>query len=242
MIVEKNDVDISRLFVWSKKFDIVDKEENVQASIYLRLLGDADMNRARVYAIRRSAELRRKLRDADSDERLMYVRDEEELTKEELINYIVMFALRDITNTALKEVKVPAPKQPKSSADLEKMEKYQKEIDEYPAKVDAALKARIEKETNKVKEELEKLDEDVLYKRYLSELINELCEQEALSAFNDMELYLGCYKDEALKERAFDSFEDYDNQPMELKNQLRAAYSSIRVPMDELKKLREATP
>jgi hypothetical protein len=241
MILEKNDVDISKLFTWGKKFDIVDSKEEAQSSVYIRLLGDADVNRARVFALRKSAELRRKLRDLDSDERLMYVREQEEMTKEELIGYIVMFSMREITNQAIRQISVPAPKQPKANAGLEKMEKYQKEIDDYPNKINAALKEFVSKEEKKIKAELANESEDALYKKYVDHLIMEFCEQEAVKAYNDMETYLGCYNDENYTERAFRDFDHFDNQPIELKQQLREAYESIRVGMDDLKKLREAT-
>lgn len=241
MIQEKNDVDISKLFIWGKKFEIVDKNEETQSTIYLRLLGDADVNRARVFALRKSAELRKKLRDPNSDERLIYIREFDDITKEELISYSVMFSMREISNKAIREVKVPSPKLPKSNASLEKMEKYQKEVDDYPNKVNEALKVYITKETDKLKVVLEKQTKEELYSQYITLLTEEFCEQEAVRAYNDMELYLGCYKDENYTERAFSSFEEFDNQPTDLKTQLRAAYQSIRLGMDDLKKLREAT-
>lgn len=242
MIVEKNDVDISKLFVWGKKFDIVDKDEEPVSSVYIRLLGDADVNRARVFALRKSAELRKKLKDPTSDERLIYVREIDELSIDELKQYVLAFSLRDMTNTGMKEVNVPTPKMPKSNASLEKMEKYQQELDAYPQKYQEALTAYIKKQSDLLLKSLDTDSKEVLHKKYLDGLIEEFCEQEAFRSYNDMELFLGCYKDENYTERAFASFDELDNQPADLKQQLRAAYQSIRIDMNELKKLREATP
>lgn len=240
-IVERNDVDLSKLFVWGKKFEIVDKDEEMQATVYMRLLGDADVNRARVYALRKSRELRLKLLDPNSDERMLYIQTLDELTKEDLYNYITMFSMREITNRAFKEVRVEKPKQPKSNAPLKKMEEYQKQIDDYPKKLDEAIKKFIKKEVESLKSFLEKEDKEVLYKRYMDSIIEEFCEQEALKAYRDYELYLGCYKDEDYKIRAWESFEEFDNLPTEVKQNFRAAYETLDIKMDELKKLREAT-
>ena len=104
--VEKNDVDISQLFNWGRVYEIVGSDGEVEGLIYMKLLGDADVNRARVYALRKSAELRRSLRDENSDEYLTTIKDFEEIDEETLLNYVVAFSIRDIRNRAIKEVKV----------------------------------------------------------------------------------------------------------------------------------------
>src|SRR5688572_17792334 len=125
--VEKNDVDINKLFIWGKKYDIVNAQGEVVYEVYMRLLGDADLNRTRVHALRKSQELRKKLRDVNSDERLLYVREKDELSKDELIYNVIALSMRDINNRAVREVKIPRPKAPRSDAKIEKMEKYQAE-------------------------------------------------------------------------------------------------------------------
>ncbi len=241
MTIEKNDVDISKLFVWGKKFEIVDENEGLQATVYMRLLGDADVNRARVYALRKSRELRLKLLDPNSDERMLYVQTPDELTVEDLHNYITMFSMREITSQAYREVKVERPKLPKANAPLKKMEEYQHQVDMYTKKLEKAIKDYIKKEVDKLKEFLANEGKEALYKRYLDSLIEEFCEQEALKSYRDYELYLGCYTDEEYSLRAWESFEKFDNLPTEAKRNFRAAYDTLEFKMDELKKLREAT-
>jgi hypothetical protein len=241
MELEKNDVDISKLFIWGKKYEIVDNNDQVVYTMYMRVLGDADLNRTRVHALRKSQELRKKLRDVNSDERLLYVMDKEELSKDELIHYVIAFSMREINNRSVKEVKIARPKQPKSDAPLEKMEKYQKELDEYPGKLNEALNKYIKGEVEKLKKALDTSNEDELYKMYVRMLTDEFCEQEAYRAYKDMELYLGCYKDPDYTERAWKSFEEFQNFDTNMKAELRAAYETLDIRMDELKKLREAT-
>lgn len=239
--VEKNDVDISALFDWGRVYEIVNSEGETEALIYMKLLGDADVNRARVYALRKSAELRRKMRDPDSDEYLTTVRDIDEMSIDDLVQYVVAFSMRDIRNRALKEVKVKKPKPPKSDASLEEVEKFQEDVDAYPEKMQKALEKFMKKEVDVLTKQFKKKDKEELYKSYLKLMTDELCELTATRAYKDMEVYLGCYKDDEYKERFFDSFEEYDNLLSEIKIDIRKAYETLNFPMEELKKLREAT-
>jgi hypothetical protein len=239
--VEKNDVDINKLFIWGKKYDIVNAQGEVVYEVYMRLLGDADLNRTRVHALRKSQELRKKLRDVNSDERMLYVREKDELSKDELVYNVIALSMRDINNRAVREVKVPRPKAPKSDAKLEKMEKYQAELDEFPKKFQEALQKFIKTEVDKLKKALDEQSEDELYKMYLRLQIDEFCELEAYNAYKQMELYLGCYKDPDYTERVWDTFEKFENFDHDMKAEIRAAYETLDIRMDELKKLQEAT-
>lgn len=241
MTVEKNDVDIQRLFTWGKKQEIVNSEGDVEAVVYMRLLGDEDINKARVFALRKSAELRRKLYNPDSDERIAHIREIYEVEKEDLINFVLVFSMREITDRAWKTVIIPAPKPPKSNSKLEKMEQFQKEVDEYPEKRRKAVQEFITKEADELKKSLQEKDKEELYKLYVKGLIDEFCELEAYKAYREYEVYLGCYKDENYSERFFSSFEKYANLEPNMKNRFRAAYETLDISMDELKKLREAT-
>jgi hypothetical protein len=238
--VEKNDVDISKLFVWGKHFEIVGKGTDALVHVWMRLLGDADINKTRVYSLRKTAELRRRLNDPNSDERIIYIKSIEEIELEELYSNIVLYSMRELTNSANKNVKIKTPIQPKSE-DLEDMEKYQKEVDSFPEKYYAAIQKHVDNSTKLLMQELKKESKESLFKRYLTTLINEFCEQEAYISYKNMELYLGCYKDSEYKERFFSEFEEYDNLDPQMKIEFRAAYNTLEVRMDELKKLREAT-
>lgn len=241
MEIEKNDVDINRLFAWGKVYQIENSEGEIEALIYMKLLGDADVNRARVYALRKSAELRRKLLDMNSDERLSMIHDIEAMSEQDLINYVVVFSMRDITNNAIREVRVPVPKPPKANSRLPRLEKYQQEVDEYPKRRKEAVDKYIQREVDKLKKELASNSKEELYKKYVTSLTNEFCEQEALRAYSDMEIYLGCFKDDEYRERFFESFEQYENLESSQKAEIKVAYDKLGIGMDNLKKLREAT-
>ena len=243
-VVEKNDVDITSIFNWGRVFQVVNPSTNeVEADVYMKLLGDADLSRARVYAMRKSAELRRKLKDEDSDERVAWARGFNEVEIQDLVNLIIVFSSREISNAARDKAVVPTPKPPKSNAKLEKMEKFQKEVDEYPHKRAAALADAISAEVDKLRSELSKRTKEDLYKEYIRTMIDEFCEREAMMAFEDMQVYLGCYQDDTYnpEKRFFSSFEQYNNLEPSIKAQFKDAFRSIDIEMSELKKLRRAT-
>ncbi len=240
-IVEKNDVDISALFNWGKIFALTSETGELETHVYIRLAGDADINRARVYALRRSAELRKKLREENTDERFAFIQDRELMDKERLIAVLSGLSLRTITHQAIKEIRLPFPKEPKSDAALEEFEKFQKEVDSYPEKKDKELRKVIEKELVKYGKKLEKLSEDELYTAYIVEITNELCEQEMINAFREMCTFFGCYKDGRFKDKLFSSFEEFTNLNTHTKQEFLSAYQSLELGTEDLKKLQEAT-
>lgn len=239
-IVEHNDVDIRPLFAWSKEFEIVDGER--KTPVFMRLLGDADMNRARVSALRRSAELRRKLKDFDSDERLAYIRDIDEVDMIALVAVITVFSMRDLTDKAIPKLKIKSPKPPRSDAKTEAHEKFQTEIDSYPNRRRSELKKLLEKEVEDLNKELSSQSKEDVYKKYVSCMVDELCERELTTAFKEWCSYLGSFSDETLTNKIFVSFDEFNNLPSALKDNFISEYSSLELYGEDLKKLRQVTP
>ncbi len=239
-VVEKNDVDILPLFSWNRKFKLSSGDTSVD--VFMRVLGDADLNRARVMALRRSAELRRKLRDLNSDERMAYIPDIEDMDVEQLVGLITVFSMRDLTKIAKGKLKIKPPKPPKSDAPTEKHEKYQEELDSYPQRLQDELRATLEVEVEKMKKSLEKESKESLYNLFVVKNIEELCELELARVFKELCAFFGSYSDETLKTRLFTNFEDFENMPTSLKSEFVAAYQSLELTGNDLKKLQEVTP
>jgi formiminotetrahydrofolate cyclodeaminase len=146
----------------------------------------------------------------------------------------------EIYQRVMKNMDMPEPKEPPKD-DLEVWEKYQAEIDDYPKK----FRAKVEEEAEKIRkadmEELRKRTSEELYKVYENEVIAKLCQEEMNDAFYDMSIYLSTFKDEKFKNRAFKSFEDYDNVHPNFKTKLKEEYQRLELGIDLLKKLPEAT-
>lgn len=239
--IDKNDVDVGKLFNWGSKFEILDSKENILLEVYIRIVGDAELNRARVYALRRSAELRNKLKDSDSDERIAFIPNIETLDKENIVETTLLYLVRDITMDTIKEIRPPLPVEPSSDSSLEKQENYQKEIDEYPKKKDSLVRERVEQILELKRQELLGRDMEVLYKEFERSIINQLCEDEMITKFREMCAYLGIYKDINFKELLFSDFKEFENLPKEIKDQFLDHYNTLEISGEDLKKLLEAT-
>jgi len=240
-IVEKNDVDIKPLFAWSREFEVIFGEEERITKIYMRILGDADMNRARVASLRRSAEMRRKLKDLNSDERLAYIKDIDELETDTMVSTIIVLSMKEIGKLIEPRMKIKLPKQPRSDASTEEHEKYQAEVDSYPERRKEETAKLLEVEILARRDKLSQEPKESLYKMYIAKIIDEICEQEMLLAFREWCAYLGSYRNEELTERLFLSFEEFSNLSPDLKAQFIEEYASMELYGEELKKLRRVT-
>jgi len=239
--IDKNDVDISQLFKWSKKVELSDTTSGTTVNFYMRLLGDSDLNRARAHGYRKAADLRKKLKTQDSDERVTLLAELEDFSdKEMLIKSVEILRISEIYQRALKAAEVNEPKEP-TGDDQEKWEKYQIAVDEYPKK----FRASVDKIADKLRaDELKSLEErstEELYKIYEGEIINKLCQEAMNNGFYDMCIYLSTFKDKDFKYLSFNSFEDYDNIHPHLKEKLREEYQRLEMGIELLKKLPEAT-
>lgn len=238
--IEKNDISISKLFQWRGKLKVYNRFNKEVLTAYVRLVGDAEANRARVFALRKSAELRKKLRDLNSDERLAYIPDVSVLDKDTLIEVMVLFRTKELTLDAIKEVNLPVPKEPDSDASLEEQEEYQRLVDEYPSKREEVIKEQVNKKLDKERQILSEKTIEELYKSYEIQLINQLCEDEMLRRYREMCVYFGSYKDKNYSERLFNSFDEFDNLPSEIKEQFMDFYLALDLSGEDLKKLPEA--
>lgn len=238
---ERNDVNVRRLFHWHGSTKLQDAYGKEIDTVYVRLVGDVELNKARTFAIRKSAEMRKLLRSEDSDERIAFISSIDMVdSKEELVLVLQTLKIKDLSMEAAKEVKIPQPKEPKSDATLEEIEKWQKEVDAYPEVREKAVQNALLKKTMQYKESIENLDETTLRKEYEKLMIDYLCEQEMVDRFKEYCVFTGCFTDEEYKTHYFTSFEEFDNLPTEMKKQLIDYYNSLELNVDELKKSLEA--
>ena len=239
--VDKNDVDISELFKWNKEVEIEDAYSNFKVKFYMRLLGDADLGRARAYAYRNSSELRKNLKEQGSDERTSLLAEPGDFVETDVImKSIEILRITDMYQSAMKNINIPVPKEP-AGDELEKWEDYQEKVDNYATE----FKAGVDKEV----ERLKKIDSDYLagknreelYKIYENEVINKLCQEEMNNKFYDMSIFLATFKDDKFKTPAFKNFDTYDNIRPALKERLKEEYQKLEMGIEILKKLPEAT-
>lgn len=235
--IDKSDVSIEKLFNWGKKYEL--EYRGKKFNTYVRLVGDAELNRARVFALRRSTEMRRKLRDENSDERMAFIPSFDVTSKEEIINGLLVVRTREYTMEAFREIKFNLPKEPDSDDTLEAREKYQKTVDDYPEERDKKIREYVNDRLEKDRKKLEKSTKETLYNDLISGLINQICETEMVNSFREMCTFYGTYKDENYSKRLFDTFEQFSNLPSDIKTQFINFYFELDMDIEDLKKLPE---
>lgn len=234
--IEKNDVDISKLFTWGKKFEITDEDQKGFWDVYIRIIGDADLNKSRVAALRASAILRRKLHEKDSDERLAYIPDFELLDRDVLVETVLTTLLREVTTKVMKNMNETLPTEPDEDSTLEEQEKYQNEVDGWSDNRTKRIQTLIENELEKERKILQEKSLEELSKIYEKYTINNLCEEEMYRVFSEMRAFMGSYADENFTIKVFKDFEQFNSMPAFIKNQFINAYLSLDIKTEELKK------
>ena len=232
--IDKNDVKISKLWNWGSEFTINTSQGEI--TFWMRIIGDADLNRARVFGLRQSAVLRKKLKQDDSDERLALVPELAMDEKDKIIDAIILYMITDLTERGQKKLDLKYPKEPDADASLEEHEKFQEELDSWPAHVEKEITEKYNKEVDIEKKRLNKLSEAELLKEYEKTLINKLSENEFLRGFQEMCVYCATYTDNTYSERLFDSIEEFQNLPTDIKEKFLVFYTTLNIPTEELKK------
>lgn len=233
--IDKNDVDVLALFNWKKP--VVIKNGDKEVTIHMRVVGDNDLQRARVYAFRKSAELRNKLKTEGTDERVAFLQELESFTEKSLlVETILLLNMSEFRTKALRDVEVPLPQEPSSTASTEEQETYQRLVDEYPAKFADAVADHMETLVKKEREKLDGLSHNKLYAKYEKLLIDQLCTDELNRAYYSRLAYHACYVDEDCKYNLFETFEEFDNTPPMLKEYLVDEYQKLELGLDKLKK------
>ena len=73
MEIEKSDVDLSRLFMWQAEVPVLSSTGEEVTKVHMRVIGDKDLSRARVFSLRESAELRKLLKTDGTDEYIAFI-------------------------------------------------------------------------------------------------------------------------------------------------------------------------
>lgn len=226
---------IEKLFTWKAPLELKDGEDAVVNTVYQKLIGDSDLNKARVTSLRYSRELRGKLKDPTSDEYFAYVDILNDYNKEEIITLILFDELIDMRTEAEKDFYFPEPETPGEDATTEDEEEYQRLQDTYEDRRIKALDDRVKEILEARKNNLDSETEDYLKERAINSRVDSICENELRSRFLNMCTYLGTFLDSEYKYRLFKDFDEFLNSPEALKSQLVSGYNRLEVSSINLK-------
>ncbi|HEC63700.1 hypothetical protein LCGC14_0482920 [marine sediment metagenome] len=234
--IERNDVDLTKLFKWSTEIEIQDEKGNSVTSVFMRLVGDSELNQARIFGLRESAKLRRALKTLGTTERDAFVSDLELREPEFIAKTVTILSLNSLSTDARRNVIISLPIDLPSDASSEELEEYQETVDNFPLEYAKKVEEEITKLAAEMEEKLLKLSDDELQDSYEEALINNLCSTRMTNKFLDMCIFLGTFSDIDMKERKFSSLEEYENLATEVKDQLTYAYNTLDMPIEKLKK------
>jgi hypothetical protein len=231
---EISDVDISPIFHWFGEQEITDTQGKT-FRVFVRLVGDAELNRARVFALRKSSDLRKRFKDPNSDERNGFIQDLDMLNEDQLKVELIHYRLQELYLEAGKEVKIAYPKEP-SGDDLERQERYQEEVDAWQLKLTEAINNYVEPRYAKIKEKYNEKPINELYEEYQKIIVSKLCEAEFQTKFKEICVFFGTHSDEKMTKKFFNSFEEFENLRTIVKQQFIEFYDALEMSTEELKK------
>jgi hypothetical protein len=228
-------VDLQGLFRWKKELQVKNDKDEVAATVYQRVVNDADFEKARLAAIRRSRQTRLALRDTNSDEYAALMESLIRYSNDQKINIIMAEKFPDMYEHARNNVELKLPKHPGSGASLEELEEYENSLDEYNEKAATELQKAVNKLAEKEKERLSKFSDDELSSLCAKSLENQICQNMLSVHFDEQLAYLGTYSDSEYKERMFNTFSEFDELAAQVKEQLIRGYKQLTVSSEELK-------
>ncbi len=236
MNIEKNDINISKLFEYTDQF-VLTGVDGTELTVYVRLIGDEDLNQVRVHAIRESGKLRKNLYNSKWEDREAYLPDISKYKKDKIINIVTSLGLQDMTDRAIKQIdlELPRPKDLGSDPSLEEQEKYQEEVDRWPDLFNKKVSKIVTSFLEKRKKELQKITKKLLLEYYEEALIDASCTERLNRKFIEESTFLGTYMDENFSIRLFENFEEFLNTPTKLKELLMLNYKSLELSAQDLK-------
>ena len=226
-------VDLAKLFTWKHTLDILDENGDVVTTVYQRVVNDQDMERARLEAIKQSRKTRLALRDSTTPEYASLMEALEVYDKDQMIGAILLAKLSESLREARRKVNLPLPK-PRGDS-LEDNELYEKELDEYESKANELIQAELATINDALTKQLQELPIEELREICRKSLENNICSSVANEYMLMWQVYLGTYVDEALEELYFNSFEEFNNLPAPVKQQLINGYNKLSIDAEKLK-------
>ncbi len=233
--IEKNDVDISKLFSYTSE-TLLPLPNGDTITIYQKLNGDAQTNRARVHALRESSKLRDNLNDINWKDRGAYIPSIRKFKKDEIVDLILSLQLRDISATAIGSTNIPEKPELDGDATLEEHEERQEYIDGYEKKFSKEVGKKVETELKKRGMRLNKIKKDLLIKSYESVVINQHATETYTVAYISMNTYFGTFTDEACTQGVTKTYKDFLDIPTVIRDVLLEGYSALEINSVELKK------
>lgn len=239
---------ISQLLRWKTSIILKDelgaevKDEKGKAiTVYMRVVGDEDLQRAYKLARIESAAKRKALRDETSIEFKDQVEPIREASREDCLELIKTARSQNFSSEAYSNTERPDDAKIEEIATdpdaptLEEQEKLDAENARIQKEFDDAINSYIETKLTEIDAEFATVDLDNV--RSIAEL--EVSNITSLALFLqevlDQKIVAACYVDKDMTERAFDSVEDYRVSSSTIKSQISEAYMKLELGTEQVK-------
>lgn len=232
---------LSDLLRYKQKVDLKNEQDEVIATVWLKIIGDHDIQDSYKLGRVASAKKRAILRDTTSNDYIDEIEVFENASKEECIATIVAGRSSNFTAEAISansREELPTLRDVAVDPDAPQLEeqeqlqflKLQREID-YQKKIDEYVETR----TTELRAELETKDLDKLREEAKEQAINILALTEFVEVVSEQKTWRAVFEDEECKKHAFASVNEFRNLHQLIKNQLILAYQQLEINPTEIK-------
>lgn len=210
--------------------------------VYLRIIGDNDLEEAHRQARIHSAKVRKELQDSTSDMFQDRVLPIMEASREDCIGIIMQYRTSNLdaesrANTVrpelatIDEVAVDA-----DAPTLEEQEQLDTENDRVDNEYTERLKEYVETRTAVIRAELDELSDEEINKIATEEISGVLALAEFFTVLMEQKILRASYLDKTYKEKAFSNLEEVRETSPTIRQQLFDAYLELEYDPDKVKK------
>lgn len=231
---------IKDLFTY-KKDVVVRNRAGKEGTVWVKLLGDSDLNKAYRAARIVSQAYREALRDESTEEYMDQVLPIVKQSREELITMILDAQRNRVTQLAYVNVnreeliKIEDVAEEPDAPTLEEQEILDKKLDEQNKEFEKRIDEYIEDNMTRLKTETEALSDAELVEKAKEEMINILPLQVFYSEINAQKAFRGTYTDKNCTARVFTNVEEFHDFDTQGKSALIGAYLDLEINGNDIK-------
>lgn len=229
------------LLKYKDKVEIKDQKEKIIATVWVKILGDEELNLAYKLSRVASTTKRARLNDVES----LDYRDEIEVIAELPRETQEQMIIESYTNKFLSEAYVKVDREELPELDEVAAEpdapslQEQEMLDALLVKQEITFQERLnqykEGRLSELKQRLSTNTDEEILAEARKEVINVIPLQTFFAELTAQKIFRGTFKDEACKHRAYDDPEEFRDTHSFIKEQLISAYTKLEIAPDEIK-------
>jgi len=240
---------ISELLKWKTNVILLDHKDNPilddkkkPIEVWLRVIGDDDLDESHRLARIASAKIRKELRTKDSQQYKDRVEPIMDAPREDCIDVLKSYRSSNLYAEArVKTVREELPKIDEVAVEpdaptLEETEKLDELIMKQEERYAKAVEEYVADRTAVIVAELESMTTEELRQATTDELSGYIALAEFYTELLNQKVFRGSYTDKACTKKAFDTLEEFIITDGVIKQQLTEAYTALEFNPDDIKK------